>query len=294
MPEVNIGLVEEQNNKYIFYTSENTIAEVGDTHQVEFYPQLKMMKWNNEVNFSVRYSSDIINATYNKDAQDIITWISKEDVKVRVYENEKEFNFEFELPNKPDTNVFDMTIQNKGFTYHYQDEISDKDAQYLIDKLIETNQTMGLDLIIPSSLEEAKRIIRPENIVGSYAFYHESQRDGQYERTGKAFHIYRSKAINKDDMWVWCDLKIDFIKGILSVIVPQEFIDKSNYPVIINIKIGYSGIGESYRYLAYDGLSWYPISIKNTCRAMIKEDCISCDKSTLESIHNLIGTDDSL
>lgn len=242
--------ISEVNGKYIF-TSTEMVVEVGDTKQTSFYPQVKVMKWNNEINFSVRYTSDLTNATESKDNNDIITWIGKDNVEVKMYEksdpNDSDaggFEFEFTIPSKPSSNVFDMTIQTKGLSFIENPEIDDKQAQSLVD-VYQRAYNDGHDVTIPT-LEEAKRLIRPENVVGSYAAYHASQRDGEY-KTGKAFHIYRPKATDKDGNSTWCELKIDVDNGILRITVPQEFLDEAVYPVLVDPTFGYTTVGGTWQ-----------------------------------------------
>lgn len=61
---------------------------------------------------------------------------------------------------------------------------------------------------------------QPDNVTGSYAVYHESKMNNEY-KAGKAFHIYRPKAIDNLGNEVWCDLNIT--DDVLTVTIPQEF-----------------------------------------------------------------------
>lgn len=244
-----MGSFLEENNKYISEKNGHIQAEVGDTKQVDFYPQLKLLAWDNESNFSVRYSSDLSNATYSKDANDVVTWIGKDNVAVKIYEivdpNDSEatgFEFEFELPEKPATNRFDMTIQTKDLRFIYCN-ISDDAAQKYIDQMTEVAKAYPeAKITIPASIEEAKLQIGPENTHGSYAAYHNSKKDNEY-KTGKAFHIYRPKATDKEGRWTWCDIKIDTNTGILSITVPQDFLDNATYPLLVDPTFGSTTIG---------------------------------------------------
>ena len=42
------------NNTFSYEPKQNLRVEVGDAHQTDFKPQVKFLKWNNEVNFSAR------------------------------------------------------------------------------------------------------------------------------------------------------------------------------------------------------------------------------------------------
>lgn len=251
MPEDLLGTsdVSEKDGKYIF-TSTEMVVEVGDTKQTSFYPQIKAMKWDNEVNFSVRYSSDLTDASQSKDANDVITWIGKDNVKVRMYEkddpNDKNaggFEFEFELPAKPASNTFDLTIQTKGLNFLYQDEITDDEAQRQVDLYQKAYDDGHTEVVVPT-LAEAKRKMRPENVVGSYAVYHDSKKDNEY-KAGKAFHLYRPEAADSKGNKTWCDLNIDTDTGLLTIIIPQKFLDEAVYPVIVDPTFGWTSVGGS-------------------------------------------------
>ncbi|MCR4275461.1 MAG: hypothetical protein NUV83_01770, partial [Candidatus Wolfebacteria bacterium] len=59
--------------------------------------------------------------------------------------------------------------------------------------------------------------------------------------TGKVGHIFRPKIIDSAGTEVWGDLHIE--NGILSVTIPQNFLDKAVYPVIVDPTFGYTTIG---------------------------------------------------
>lgn len=93
---------------------------------------------------------------------------------------------------------------------------------------------------------------RPENVVGSYAVYHatrsnihRSKEEAEKYKAGKAFHIYRPKAVDAEGKETWCNLHIDAEKGLLTVTIPQEFLDKAVYPVSVDPTFGYETAGAS-------------------------------------------------
>jgi len=103
----------------------------------------------------------------------------------------------------------------------------------------------------PQNLIEVKRQMRPEDIVGSYAVYHQeksgdfTQLGGKNYRSGKAFHIYRPKVYDASGDWIYADLKIDNFQKILSVTVNQNWLEKATYPVRIDPNFGYETVGKS-------------------------------------------------
>lgn len=134
-----------------------------------------------------------------------------------------EFDIDFTLHSKPNTNVFTYIIEGaEEFDFLYQGELTEEEIR------------MGAQ--------------RPENVVGSYAVYHKTKKGhiigGTNYGTGKAFHIYRPKAIDANGEEAWAQLLYE--NGILSVTVPQEFLDTAVYPVIVDPTFGYTTKGGTF------------------------------------------------
>lgn len=211
-------------------------VEIGDIKQDAFLPQIKIKQWSNEANFSMRLVDDDYNGKVSE-KQGAIEW--KKGIKtarmypLKGFENGG-LEFEVEFASKPDTNVVEFSIQSKELDFFYQEEVSDTHAT-------KRAEHWGI------SLEEAKRRIRPENIVGSYAVYHKTKRNnfvgGKEYRTGKAFHIYRPHAEDANGKRVWCDLNIE--NDVLRVTIPQDFLDSAMYPIIVDPTFGHTTIGAS-------------------------------------------------
>ncbi len=201
-------------------------VEIGDSKQPDFKPQFKVMRWDNEVNFSMR-AKEHPDAVIETDG-DVIKYKTP-DYEVHQYEKPEAgedggFEFEWVLPEKPKDNVLEASIQTKGLDFLYQPPLTQEEID--------------------------QGTSRPENVVGSYAVYHSTKgtvnRDGLKDyKTGKAFHIYRPKAIDANGNEVWCDLAIDIDAGMLLVTVPQEFLDKALYPVLVDPTFGYTSAGAS-------------------------------------------------
>ena len=196
--------------------------EVGDIKQSDFIPQFKTKHWDNEANFSVRLKEDDYNGQV-KEKKGKIEW-SKGIKTARFYEVDVDdggFEFEVEFSEKPDSNVLEYTIQSKEFDFFYQPKLT------------------------PEEIAEGRE--RPENVIGSYAVYHKTQKhneiNGKEYRTGKAFHIYRPFAVDAENTKVWCELNID--GETLTITMPQEFLDAAVYPVIIDPTFGYTSQGAS-------------------------------------------------
>ena len=164
----------------------------------------KISKWNNECEFDIKF-------------------LGKE--KTKIYEiggfEEGGIEFEVELTEKPNTNVFKYKIQHKNLDFFYQPALTQKE------------------------IDEGAN--RPENVIGSYAVYHSTKKNhiqGQTNyKTGKAFHIFRPEIIDANGNKVWGELDI---KGnTLTITIDQNWLDNAIYPVIVDPTFGYTTMGSS-------------------------------------------------
>jgi hypothetical protein len=140
--------------------------------------------------------------------------------------------YEIVLSEKPKTNIFTLPFTSKDLVFYYQPPLTQELDPKEYDSITETEAWKDGKLLVS----------RPENIVGSYAVYHASKSGGIYG-TGKAFHIYRPWAQDAKGWRVWCQLKIQ--DNTLIVVVPQDFLDKAVYPVVIDPTFGYESVGGS-------------------------------------------------
>jgi len=200
--------------------------EIGDSKQPDFKPQFKVSRWDNEVNFSMR-AEEKIGATM-EESNGVIKYITPE-YEVHQYEKPEAsedggFEFEWILKSPPLSNILTATIQTKGLDFFYQPELT-------AEEIADGNE-------------------RPDNVIGSYAVYHSTKRDnivgGVEYKTGKAFHIYRPHAVDADGVKVWCDLNIDTENQLLTVSVPQDYLDNAVYPILVDPTFGYATIGATY------------------------------------------------
>jgi len=193
--------------------------EIGDSKQDEFYPQLKSKHWDNECNFSIRLLDDIDGSIY-KEKDDKIEWETKDKKrKARFYDiDEDNFEFEVEFLEKPTSNIVEFSINVKRLWFDKQ------------------------------PMKEKKGETIPDNVKGSYAVYHSGKRDGIY-KTGKAFHLYRPEVIDADGNRAWCKININFDSEILTIKMPELFLETAIYPVILDPTYGYTSIGASQLYI---------------------------------------------
>lgn len=205
-------------------------VEIGDAEQDDFIPQMKLKRWSNECNFSVRLIDIELDIPVIKTRGNKIKYI-KEKREAHFYNVSKTdempecYEFEIILKEQPATNVIQMSIETKGLNFCYQPELTQEEID--------------------------EGAFRPENVIGSYAVYHESKQ-GDYSKqglqnymAGKAFHIYRPKMIDSAGKEVWGTLNI--ADDLLTVEIPQEFLDNAVYPVkhAAGLTFGYTTLGAS-------------------------------------------------
>lgn len=200
-------------------------VEIGDTKQDEFYPQLKVMRWDNEVNFSARLVHDETDPKVSVDGDRVI-W-DGERVSINWYsltEGEGGHEFAVILKERPKSNVLQFTLQTKGLEFLYQPPLTEDEIK--------------------------EGCVRPDEIVGSYAVYYVdcpvNTASGNLYRCGKVGHIKRPKVTDAAGKWVWEDLKIDVEAAMLSIVIPQGFLDNAQYPVVSRgVNFGYQTAGGS-------------------------------------------------
>src|SRR3990167_410185 len=138
-------------------------VEVGDSKQPDFKPQVKFMRWDNEVNFSMRAQEEA-DAKLKELPDGTIVYEAK-DYEVHQYDkpdasSEGGFEFEWVLKSKPASIVLQATIQSKGLDFFYQPALT------------------------PEEIAEGAQ--RPDNVIGSYAAYH-SMKGGMNRADGMEY-----------------------------------------------------------------------------------------------------------
>ena len=187
----------------------NTLDErviINDSVSEKVRPDVKLERWGGEAH--LRMWSDDTGDDYAQIVDDKIVWETS-DKTYNFYTIDGKFEYEIILKEKPASNVIELNIETEGLVFYYQGELTQEE------------------------IDDGS--FRPENIIGSYAVYHESKRNFEY-KTGKAFHIYRPKIIDDDGNEVWAELHIE--NELLTITIPQDFLDKAVYPVIVDPTLG--------------------------------------------------------
>ena len=250
-------------------------VEIGDSKQPDFKPQVKIQRWDNEVNLSFRLKDDGVEEEIVETKGEEIVW-KKGKREVRFYDlpesealPEGGYEFEVVLLEKPATNVVEFSLNTKGLRFFYQPPLN---QEQLLPGHTATETT---------EFDASGNIVgsRPENIVGSYAVYSSERKinyvGGKEYKCGKIGHIYRPQIEDANGVKVWGELSVDTKKGTLSVTIPQEFLDNAVYPVR-------HAAGLTLGYTTTPGTAFRTLSAGNEGRASVRYN--SPDNGTVSSI----------
>ena len=200
-------------------------------------PEVRFKKWNGEVDLGVTYND--VKTTGSRPMLSKEMQFNDTDQEVHTYPDGDNFEIDVILNKEPKSNVMTFTLDNyQNLDFFYQPPL---------------NEEMASSTCTPTDCGGAHR---PENVVGSYAVYykdHANHIEGQTNyATGKAYHIFRPEIIDSAGTKVWGILNIATTTGILSVTIPQDFLDKAVYPVrhAAGLTFGYNTIPTTgYDYL---------------------------------------------
>jgi hypothetical protein len=188
-------------------------------------PEVRLARWGRAAGFAVSYQSVqaamvIVNgmATWTDGNQMVRAYPLQPDI-----DNEDGgLELEILLGSKPPTNGFDFVIDGADNLEFYRQP----------------------DKRIP---DEFPNMRVPDHAIGSYAVYHQFNMHHARSKTnwgcGKAFHLYRPKAIDAIGVEQWCSL--EYANGVMRVVVPPRFLEQAVYPVRIDPTFGHSGNGTS-------------------------------------------------
>lgn len=222
-------------------------VEIGLNQNEE--PHFRISRWGDDATFSLagEKSNDGV-----LELEDGKYKYKSEKHEIHLYDKPDEgedggFEFEWVLKEKPQNNTLEARFETKNLEFFYQGELTPDEIAF------------GAS--------------RPENVIGSYAAYFSGKRKrGMEYRTGKAFHIYRPKAIDALGSETWCDLNINKNGKKLTVTVPQSFLDNATYPVTVDPTFGYTSIGGS----AFGGSADIGVALRATAPDNGTIDSISC------------------
>jgi hypothetical protein len=165
--------------------------------------------------------------------RDRISYACSDDINIALYhiddpEGGQEFNIV--LNSKPIGNQLQFALEDSG------------NVSYLFQPALANENEDG------SRWEKKPSGIvynQPEIGIGSYAVYRNdtpiNYDTGKTYRLGKIGHLYRPQVQDANGIKVWAELNID--DGLLTVTIPQDFLDNAAYPVsnAAGLYFGYQG-----------------------------------------------------
>lgn len=201
-------------------------VEVGDSKQPDFHPQTKIMRWDNEVNVSLRLVHDEESPTVQGNGEKV-EWIG-ETKQVDFYEIEDATEIDVTLFERPAGDKLEFSINTKGVEFYYQPPLTDKEIK------------AGFN--------------RPDNIVGSWVVWATEQRtniDGKtIYGTGKVGHIFNSLMSDAKGRTARTNPQIvdnGDGTGKLTINFDKDFLENAVYPIrhAAGLTFGYTTAGGS-------------------------------------------------
>ena len=214
---------------------------LGGDELADFKPEVKLEKWGDETYIKV-WSEEKGDKTASQKGDKVIWHNTDKSKEYNFYPIEDGFEYEVILKEKPKTNIISLKIKTKDLVFYYQGELEDEKQE---NEICHSPDTTGVSIFRDGveysycfidddgSTTTSYTTMRPVNVIGSYAVYHATKKGHVIGQTnymaGKAFHIYRPQMGDSNGWKVWGDLHIE--NGILTVEIPQDFLDKAVYPI---------------------------------------------------------------
>lgn len=256
---VSEGVVSE---KYAFKTKDNSVIQVGTERHSPPKPYITLDKWDGEVSLKIRMPFETgDNGTIIGDkvrystADNPLVKETDPRVDIDIYPKladaqHEEGGVEFDtiLYEKPAINKIEFALETNGLNFFYQLPLT---SEWVVGQKIDgENGIRAISSVTETDVVDdlgRRRIHRPENVVGSYAVYASEEKinyeGGKLYRTGQMGMIYRPKIIDSAGTEIWGVLNVDQDAGILSVEIPQKFLDEAVYPVTVDPDFGYTTAG---------------------------------------------------
>ncbi len=221
----------------------STIPEGGSEKAIidTTQPKITLQKFNGEVSMGVtlqgmsatgarRFLSKSVEWNHGSETMSVTPLAASSTFEDGGYAIDLTFDSE------PATNIFNFSIDGaQNLDFFYQAPLWQEAGLSA-----PTAQCTDTDCTISEGTSH-----RPDNVVGSYAVYYKNHANhivGQTNyATGKAYHIFRPLVTDANGATTWADLS--YSNGVLTVTVPQSFLDSAVYPVTVDPTFGYTTHG---------------------------------------------------
>jgi hypothetical protein len=216
-------------------------AIIGDESNATFRPTIKILRqFFEDANFTISFNEPALSigsAAVSIENKIVKYKLTGSELWFYQLPNSKEipeggFEFMAKLDSKPAKNTISFQINAPNLEFLYQPPLTEENYS----KDFDCTETLCINSKANYTVK------RPANVVGSYAVYHSTKANNQYG-TGKVGHIYRPYVNDSLGTFVWANLTID--KEIMTITIPQEFLDNAVYPIFIDPSFGYTIAGGS-------------------------------------------------
>jgi hypothetical protein len=209
---------------------------IGDPAEAAiFVPQIKLTRWNGEASLTLRVPEGVMQSGVTSFVDNEV--LHKE-ATIGFYAMPGEgdlFKIGYILYQKPLTNKLTFQLEGwEAFDFFYQPPL----------------KNVNPDGSTWEDHDGGGRFYRPVDVNGSYAIYHRALRGrlgGQTDYgTGKFAHYFKPRFIDADGRTVWAE-NLNITDGIVTVAIPQTFLNSARYPVRANdtLDFGRTAIGAS-------------------------------------------------
>jgi len=178
-------------------------TEIGDAMQPDFYPQVKLKRWDNKFNFSIRpVLPDFVTTRLEIEGNKISASIAG-----------YEFNFWFDggpqfeivIPSRPPRNYIDFTVNTKLVVLNHQPPLTQQEVR-------------------------DGNVKRPDKVVNSIAIY-AVKRNNAY-KNGKMCHLYRPLVTDAALNEFWGDWEV-IDNNNIRLSVANKTLNSAIYPIKI-------------------------------------------------------------
>ena len=228
-------------------------AIVGDDKESLFFPQVKIQRWDNEVNFSVRLVTPDRITVPILDKEKIV-WDSPScgmefsNSFRNIGHPENLFKFEYTIKTKLPSNQIRFSLESKGVEFYRQPTMNERHPSGYSDffgREIISNKTQVFDAQAGEELANCD-----DDVPGGYVVFQAERKrnyvNGKLYRCGMVGLIYCPKIIDALGKWTYGDLDIDPIAKTYVVTIPQKFLDTATYPIRSNDTFGDETLGGAF------------------------------------------------
>ncbi|MEW5923765.1 MAG: hypothetical protein AB1746_07245 [Candidatus Zixiibacteriota bacterium] len=215
------------------YRERSLTAMAGDSLAAYFSPTLEINAWEKECSFNINlvpldYESITSASRSMVDNKARIDCVANDNMIISLFQlADGSLEWQMQFDNIPKSNTLKFSFDSRNLRFFYQDS-----ALFTGDQ----------------------KVSGPDWAQGSYAVYHADRRNNYrlfhsgdtltYSyMTGKAFHIRRPIVYDNRGESAWCRIDIDTLAGIMTLEIPESFLNNAAYPIVVDPTFGKTSAG---------------------------------------------------